>query len=57
MNQQKIIIKSLQDFNSPTISTEELMQEISARMIENNIKKVRKKFNIKTIQLTIFFQR
>jgi len=39
MCQQKLIIASLRNFEPTTVQTEELMQEIGARMIEENIKK------------------
>jgi hypothetical protein len=39
MSQQKLIIASLRNFEPMTVQAKKLMQEIEARMIEENIKK------------------
>ena len=39
MSQQKLIIASLRNFEPTTVQSEQLMQEVAARMIEENIKK------------------
>jgi hypothetical protein len=39
MCQQKLIIDSLRNFEPTSVQSEELMQEVAARMIEENIKK------------------
>ena len=39
MSLQKLIIASLRNFEPTTVQSEELMQEVAARMIEENIQK------------------